>query len=485
MHLKKLFGLTLVFLCLTSGLFLIPSVNADGCVFIPTVEEWVMSYEEKQMALINYEDGIEELTIAVDIKNSSLNASQAFWIFPVPGKPKDASIDITKDVDFYLWGDEDIRDSVKDDIFSSIFFMTISQVYIAGVPIIAFYTNSMYLVASKDENINVYEHIEKMGITSELIHANTSESLDLYLEDKNITLPNESIEVINEYIGEDYSFVVSWISDLDTFKKEAYDDDFYGYYWGYQEPHYFFGLTVNFPSDDIYYPMKLTSIYGEKIIPILIQIDGHVTPKNSYNGMDTTYYKDYTEIEIKTESNDFTEDLLIKNQAPQSVQTASFISSNLLLISILIFILSSIFASLISTFIVYYKFKPDYWKFALIGLGNFLSIFFVFAICSVLKVSQNFVKKPVKEKNTSKNFILGFRITFLIIGLISIVMFFMIYVSFYFLFVLMSLLLVIGILMFIYGGIKSPKITLYTALFSIFFFMFLVIFSLMFNLILN
>ena len=71
-----------------TGLFLVsifsPAVVSDGCIFIPTVEEWVYAFEEKQIGVINYENGIENLTLVVDIKNSSLSADEAFWIFPIP-----------------------------------------------------------------------------------------------------------------------------------------------------------------------------------------------------------------------------------------------------------------------------------------------------------------------------------------------------------------------------------------------------------------
>lgn len=485
MHLKKLFGIMLVFFCLTFTLLLTPTVNSDGCVFIPTVEEWIMSYEEKQMALIDYEDGIEELTISVDIRNSSLNASKAFWIFPIPSKPEDADIDITNDIDFHYYGREDIRDKVKDDILGSMLFMSLSQSYVSIFPFLYFYVFSYSMGYSANSDIEIYDHIEKMGLTSELIYANTSLALDQYLNDKNISLPENATNVIDEYIGKDYSFVVSWISDLDKFKNETYNTNIYEYYWQYQEPHYIFGLKVSFPTDEIFYPMKLTSIYGDKKIPVLIQINGHVTPENNYDEMSSTYYEGYTEIEINTKASEFTEDLLIKNEAPASVQIADWISSNFVLFSIIIFVLSSIFASLISSAISYYKNKPIYWKFALIGLSNFLTIFFVFFICSIMKTSQKFVKKPIKEKNPSKKLIFSFRLTFLILGILTIASVFLMFLSPYFLFMLAALLITYGVLMFIYGGIKDPRTTIYIGLFSIFFFVFLALFSISLTFLIN
>jgi hypothetical protein len=169
------------------------------------------------------------------------------------------------------------------------------------------------------EDLIIHEHVEKMGFTSELISANTSETINLYLEEKNINLTENADNIIDEYIGNDYSFVVSWISDVETFKKET-QTDYHDFWHYYGEPFYILGVSVNFPTDEIYYPLKLTSIYDDEIIPVLIQINGLVTPKNTFNGMDTTYYyennKAYTEITITTPSNSFTEDLWILNKAP-------------------------------------------------------------------------------------------------------------------------------------------------------------------------
>jgi hypothetical protein len=457
-------------------------VVSDGCVFIPTIETWMVANEEKQIGIINYEKGVENFTLMVDIKNSSLNADEAFWIFPVPGDPEDADLDIIKDVQFYTWGEEDIRDSVKDDVAGNLFFMTITQTYIMAIPLTWLWAyGGMLGGIYNQEDLIIHEHVEKMGFTSELISANTSETINLYLEEKNINLTENADNIIDEYIGNDYSFVVSWISDVETFKKET-QTDYHDFWHYYGEPFYILGVSVNFPTDEIYYPLKLTSIYDDEIIPVLIQINGLVTPKNTFNGMDTTYYyennKAYTEITITTPSNSFTEDLWILNKAPDDVQTAKFIASNLLLISIIIFILCSILASIVSAGIVYFNKKPVFWKFTLLGLTNFLSIFFVFVSCLLFKINQKFVKKPVEKKQkVSKGFELGFRITFLVLGLICLTFFITSFFALYTIIIVVVFPLIFGILMFIYGGIKHPRVTLFTGLFSLFFFVFLYVFN--------
>lgn len=474
-----------------TGLFLVstlgPMVAGDGCIFIPTVEHWIHTPEEKQMGVIDYEKGIENLTLAVNVKNSSLSEDEAFWIFPIPGDPKDVDIGITKHINFYYGGYRDVRSGVENEVTNSFMALSFSQAYLSVIPFVSLYMFSYGAMSADGGNkdVTIHETEEKIGFTSQLISANTSTAVNNYLDSKNITLPSNATEIIDEYIGQDFCFVVSWISDINEFKKQALSNiEYSNYYWYYEygEPIYMLGISVEFPTSDIYYPMKLTSIYGEKKIPILLQINGHVSPKNSYNGMNTNYYTDdgsYTEIDIYTESSDFTEDFYIENKEPQDVKNAKFIKNNAILITIIVFIICSVLASLLSAFIVYRKNKPDYSKFGMLGFANFLSIFFVFVMCFILKINERFIEKKIKRKEVSKFFDKGFKITFLIIGLICLVLFLLgislSYLGILMFFILTIFALVIGVLMFVYGGIKNPKVTFYTGLFSIFFFVFLIL----------
>ncbi len=482
MHGKKVIKLLLVFSCLTLPFLANISVG-DGCVFIPTVEQWISSYEEKQIGVINYQNGMENLTLVIDIKNSSLQTDQAFWIFPIASDPEDAHVSIVRNIPFYYYGISDIRESAERALGNAFLVTTLSQPYIIALPAFFFFYMSYGIGAASDQDLIVHEHIEQFGLTSELISANTSEAIELYLQEKNITLTDNAINIIDEYIGKEYSFVTSWISDLETFKEEANANlDNYWYY--YDEPFYILGVSVTFPTNEIYYPLKLTALYDKKIIPVLIQINGYVTPKNTFDNMNIKYLsdggKEYTQMEIRVPSEDFTEDLWIIDEEPASIQTAKFILSNLLIMSILIFILCSMLASILSAAITFFKNKPLFGKFALLGFGNFLSIFSVFILSFVFKIDKKFLKIPIeKNKVTSKNFELGFRITFLVIGLICLALFLSIFITYGIgLFIMSIFAIVIGILMFVYGGFKNPRVTLFTGLFSLFFFIFIILFNL-------
>ncbi len=199
---------------------LCPVISGDGGLFIPTVGYWIYTPEEKQMGLIGYQDGIQNLTIAIDVKNSSLQAEKAVWIFPVPAAPEKITIDIEKNVSF-LRGRDVIETAKESMSFSSMVTLCISQPYLSPFLTIYIYTSGMIMGGGSIGDLTVYQHMEKMGLTTELVGTNSSNALTLYLSQKDVRLTNDTIAVLNDYIGNDYSFVVSWISDVKEFREKA------------------------------------------------------------------------------------------------------------------------------------------------------------------------------------------------------------------------------------------------------------------------
>ncbi len=94
-----------------------------------------------------------------------------------------------------------------------------------------------------EQDVVVYEHLEKEGITSEIITAKTAVGLYDYLKNKKLKIGSGSIPVLDNYIGKEYSFVASWISSPE--KAISTQNR---------------GVFVTFPKKDIYYPMLPTSV---------------------------------------------------------------------------------------------------------------------------------------------------------------------------------------------------------------------------------
>jgi len=398
---KKNLVVAILFILFLASVSFIPISSADGGFFVPTIEYWIGAPEEKQIGLIDYTDGRENLIIVIDIKNSSLQSEKAVWIFPIPADPEEVSVDVLSDIPYFKG--KGIDSLARDNLWNTFFLMMFSQSY--TFPVLFYYYAGMLGAASED-TLLIYDHIEKMGLTTELIGTTNSSAFEDYLNQKSLNFSAETSSILDYYINKSYSFVVSWISDVEEFRKEALVEDYYYYYYAnYDEPFFILGVSVDFPSENIYYPMKLTSIYGEKKIPILLQIKDFITPLTEFENMDVNYLLDgstsYTEITIRSKSEDLTQDLWAEDKAPSETLLPGFIASNGVLFAIILFVFSSCFASLLAGMAVYFNQKPIIHKFVLLGLFNFLTFIGFVVANRFTKTSQTFVKKPIDTSSSN------------------------------------------------------------------------------------
>jgi hypothetical protein len=496
---------------------------------IPNIDRWEALSQEKQIAVINYKDNYEKLILVINVKNSSLQGDKAVWVFPVPSNPKDVNINILNDIP-NLAG-TNIKNLASDAVNGPYPFMYFSQPYSIPLGLLYFFTGGMLPTGSSgiyNSQYTVYEHIEKKGFTTEKVGANNSGAFQAYLHSNNLSLPQEANTIIDGYIGQNYCFIVSWISDVEEFRKEALTS--YTYYNGYyylgthpyepptKDPSLDLGVSINFPAEKIYYPLKLTSTYDNETIPIFIQVIGYVNPTKypdvSQGGsINTNYYIDngyrvhtnlttffeeqlahstdsyienlkYTEIEINSKAKYLTEDLWMDKSVPLGATSLDFIASNGWLVLLLIFISISCLSSLLAGIIVFYKQKPSLHKFALLGLSNFASLIGFFAATFALKIDQKFVKIPTEKKTIEKgktNSLSPIIWIGIAVGIVLLVIFPFLTSPYnsgaiYYDLLLFMLLFppVIGIIaMFVYGARKDKQKTVFTVLFSIFFMVFL------------
>ncbi|MCX6821877.1 MAG: DUF2330 domain-containing protein [Candidatus Aenigmarchaeota archaeon] len=398
---SKIFIITALFLLFYLTFF--QSVFADGMIHIydPDMYRWDLLNENQQLSVINYENGFQKMILSVDV--TELRGEKAVWLFPVPAKPDKTVIDVIKGFPKF-WG-YDVKEKTDDTISGTFSVIRLSQVY--TFPFLFLFSSISSLSSSGarnlEEGITIHEHIEKMGLTTELVSVKESDALYNYLTNKGLDLPSGSKSILDEYIGKDYSFVVSWISDVAKFKQESSNQDIYG------RTINTVGVSITFPTNKIYFPLKPTSVYGSSEIPILIYVIGHVTPNlyqeikqesqinyfvqdyytvspefsSFFNGKTRINELEYTKIKINAPSKYLREDLWIKNSAPINITLADFINRNTLICGLIFFVLTSCLASLFSGLVVFRKDKIiSNQKLALFGLWNFLTLI-GFAIASV------------------------------------------------------------------------------------------------------
>jgi len=254
-------------LIFTITFFILPlSVGADGGVIRPMPDgDWAWVAENSQQAFINYEKDIEKLIIMVDIKKEN---SDIAWIMPIPNKPEKIEVDIVSEPPIFF-GD-DVMSKAKIN-----FFERLATSYYAGLlgqiwtlPSVALFIFPGAQGGSNSEIVSgdlvsIGAHIEKAGMIAEVITAKNSRAIYDYFSQKGFYIKQGSITELNSYIEKDYSFVVSWITPGLNIEENN----------GQR------GILITFPSSKIYYPLILTSAYGETKIPIVIRVLDHVKPE--------------------------------------------------------------------------------------------------------------------------------------------------------------------------------------------------------------
>jgi hypothetical protein len=394
-QLKTLFSLIIATILLLSSLTIPKSALADGMIIRPDPysDRWDYLGESNQQAFINYEDGLEKMILSIGMEKTS---EKAVWIFPVPSEPNKVVIDVV--TQFPRLSGEDISKKAKSNLFDIKKILPATQIY--PIPFIDWWGMGTYKVSVEgipaaslgreraiETDVIVHEHLEKEGITTEIITARTAQALYQYLQNKNLKVEEGSIPVLDYYIGKEFTFVVSWIWETATATPKAQSKQR--------------GVFVTFPTKEIYYPLLPTSVYGSKVIPVTIRIIGHRSPKifkdlknytkteyfidsyvreldkelkNFYNG--PTKNLKYTKIEIEAPSKFLIDDLWISPRRPLKTYYSSFIAQHALFSGIFLLILSSMITSMIVGWILFRDLqnKNGLFKLALVGLSNCLSI---------------------------------------------------------------------------------------------------------------
>lgn len=447
-------------------LLLVPQVLGDGIIIPPHPKPKPLD-QNSQIAVINYQDGLERLIISV---NFEMNISEAVWIFPVPAKPDKTVINIV--TEFPRLTGYEVTNKAKLEIDEMIRTSRFTQIYPFFIPryMVLYRVGRALAGLGGVREVTVHEHIEKEGITTELITTETGQALYDYLESKGLELEPNALPVLDDYVGKEYTFVVSWVSSMEeriyceeprpeiciqvyepvcgsngrTYSNwcmacrdpsvEWYTKGTCEFRRYYRRP----AVFITFPTDRIYYPLLPTSVYGSKRIPIEIYVMDYVKPEmyegikpytktNYYIGYGLEFYggykEKYTKIEINAPSKYLIDDLWFSEGAPAKVNYASMIVSiDHWITKILMILLLSALTGGLAGFIIFKEAK----KYALLGLANVFSIVglgIAVAFTKTKELSESLRKQIEKEglvvitKDIKKlYFVILFSVLFLVIG---------------------------------------------------------------------
>jgi hypothetical protein len=217
---KHFFVTALASLILFSGM---TDVFADGMILVkpdPYSGRWDYSDEADQQAYINYQNGLQKMIVGV--KTNIATDSDAVWLFPVPADPAKVVIDIATDLP--QMNGEEVSGKAKASLSEAKSLLYKSQLY----PLL-FWQEDYYgsynksdgvmmsaslgeSAPSVEQDVVVYETLDKEGMTTEIITAKTAGGLYDYFKLKGLKIEAGMIPVLDSYIGKDFSFVASWIN---------------------------------------------------------------------------------------------------------------------------------------------------------------------------------------------------------------------------------------------------------------------------------
>jgi len=428
------------------------SAFADGMILSqidPYDNRWDFSAESSQQALIHYDKGRQNMLISIGMSSA---LKDSLWLFPIPAEAKDIELDILTFLpslngeNIYQQASFNLEEARKYTYNSQIYPLWFSRPYTyrdglgLGATEAGFvWGTSSGVTDSEKYGVDIIKKIEKEGMTSEVVTAKSADGFYQYLKSKSLNINEGSIPVLDSYIGRDYSFIASWINPLSNLSELGDVER---------------GVFVSFSTDRLFFPLKPTSVYGEKNVPAEIRVIGYVTPnvpeslqpytsteyyvgdydpetinkekaEKFYSGRKTNV--PYTKITINAPSNVLTEDLWMNKRVSLKVHYTAFLARNFTVSFVILFIICSILSSLLAGLIFWPAMRRKPWELILLAIFNGISIIGVIIAVILHKgddtkiVDKDLVSKLreagfIKLNHSKIFFVIFFSVFFMIIS---------------------------------------------------------------------
>ncbi|MEK6954768.1 MAG: DUF2330 domain-containing protein [Candidatus Micrarchaeota archaeon] len=418
--------------------------TADGGAWIRMPDRWQIHPESQQYAIIDYNDGYERLGLTVEFAASS-QGTNAIWVVPIPASP--TKVDIKLIDGFPIPTGSSISEQSRNIISSAALSAAVWGTFPLALPLgflfifrgtlsgASMKADGMY-GSSYYDGISIFQRVSLGGVTSDLVATKDPAELERYLSSKGVELAGEYKMILEKYVDKDYSFVVTYISDWQKFQSSktssgAYDPYGYGSY-GAQYPSRGsttpISLRIGFPSEKPYFPLKLTSMYGDRVIPITLYMIGNYKPKlysgigggvkADYfrNGNVNNYYRgsapsnteeffrpgrtlsnlDFTKITINEPSINFKDDLWFDSGLPISFGLKKVIADNFWVVLILMMAICSAVASIAAGRVIFKDGSVDDAHLAMHSLWNFTTMI-GFVLATFFWNTQKLDEKTAKQ----------------------------------------------------------------------------------------
>jgi hypothetical protein len=347
-----------------------------------------MLREQHQECYIHCAGGFENLLVKVDLDTQAV--SKAVWVFPIPSRPESASINIVEHLPSYFGSSAHVR--ALEALSEGLSIMILSQFN----PIAILLSGGIGHEDKLEPNLgfDIYQHVEKLGLTTELVSVRDSVALTAYFRDRGLKPPAEAERVIRDYVGREFSFVVSWVSQPLPVRTDSTGR------LSEKRLARRVAVAVRFPTRRPFFPLKPTSAYGDDTIPIVVRVDGWVTPElyaelapmtevryivdgqyeadNDlaffFDGRVGRQSLDYTEVLIRGPASRLTRDLYFRNSVPARPARSRWLTRFWWLVDLVIFLAGSYLAGLLAGLVAFRKNRLPTGTLAAFGLLNCLTL---------------------------------------------------------------------------------------------------------------
>jgi len=225
--------------------------------------------EKDQLAVIHHADGMEWMLVSITAGHEE-TTNRSAWILPIPANATDVAVNIT--TFFPVISGKDIVDGARTKVRATGLYAPLMAV---GWPIALTLGDHLYIddgsrddgngrgnealsaggVASiSGDGVDVVAHIEAHGLVTEVVGADSGVALRDYLLSHSLDVANGSIPMLDTLVDEGQTFVVTWMDGSSGDVNPA--------------------LLIRFPSEEAYFPMRLTSVYGETHVPLTVYMTG-------------------------------------------------------------------------------------------------------------------------------------------------------------------------------------------------------------------
>jgi hypothetical protein len=244
--------IAVLFLLLTTA----APVLADGCLFPDSVYRDL--YESAQKAVILYGNNTEHLILSVSFEG---DAEDFAWVIPLPAKPE---ISVT-DAELF-W---ELSDFTAIEVPGGK----------GGFGCLGGFEGT---TPGDQEGVDVIEEQVVGPYATAILSATNATALADWLNTNGYIFPEDGEEIVSEYIEKEWYFVATRINamvdiDLLGYEEEPEEEPIAALAEGAIEP-----IVLSFTSDEIVYPLRITSLSATQPQVLLYVLADHVMVPEQY-----------------------------------------------------------------------------------------------------------------------------------------------------------------------------------------------------------